>query len=114
MPYRSFTENVGHRTLSILEELGKLRDTVTGAELNKAKELSKGRLMLSLEDSRNVAAWVAARLADSRLMKLSGRAGDVCIATAARRKVASFEISPMTMRRFRNATMWKAGNGLRE
>lgn len=41
MPYRSFTENVGHRTLSILEELGNISqlgwETVAGIFSGKAK-----------------------------------------------------------------------------
>jgi len=44
---------------AILEELAKLRETVIPeAELSKAKELSKGRLLLRMEDSRSVAAWL--------------------------------------------------------
>ena len=42
---------------AILEELNKLKETITEAELNKAKEFSKGRLLLRMEDSRNVAGW---------------------------------------------------------
>ena len=43
---------------AILEQLSRLRETVPESELSKAKELSKGRLLLRMEDSRNVAAWV--------------------------------------------------------
>jgi predicted Zn-dependent peptidase len=43
---------------AILEQLSLLRETVPESELSKAKELSKGRLLLSMEDSRNVAGWV--------------------------------------------------------
>ena len=43
---------------AILEELAKLREPVPESELDKAKELFKGRLMLRLEDSRNVAGWM--------------------------------------------------------
>ncbi len=52
------TKNLRVALKAVLEELAKLRETVTESELNKAKELSKGRLLLSMEDSRNVAAWV--------------------------------------------------------
>jgi len=45
-------------TKSILEQLSLLRETVPESELSKAKELSKGRLLLRMEDSRNVAGWV--------------------------------------------------------
>ena len=43
---------------AILEQLSLLREIVPGPELSKAKELSKGRLLLRMEDSRNVAGWV--------------------------------------------------------
>jgi predicted Zn-dependent peptidase len=41
-----------------LEELARLRDGVSDEELLKAKELSKGRLLLRLEDTRAVAGWL--------------------------------------------------------
>ena len=43
---------------AILEQLSLLREIVPESELSKAKELSKGRLLLRMEDSRNVAGWV--------------------------------------------------------
>jgi len=43
---------------AILEQLDQLKQPVSPAELIKAKELSKGRLMLRMEDSRNVAGWI--------------------------------------------------------
>jgi len=42
----------------ILSELVRLRDGVEEEELVKAKELAKGRLLLRLEDTRNVAGWL--------------------------------------------------------
>ena len=42
---------------AILEQLGLLKETVPAEELTKAKELSKGRLLLRMEDSRSVAGW---------------------------------------------------------
>ena len=42
---------------AILEELSKLKDEITPAELTRAKELSKGRLYLRLENTQNVALW---------------------------------------------------------
>lgn len=42
---------------AILGELAKLRELVPESELVKAKELSKGRLLLRMEDSRNMAGW---------------------------------------------------------
>jgi len=43
---------------AILEQLSQLKETVPEAELTKAKELSKGRLLLRMEDSRSVAGWM--------------------------------------------------------
>jgi predicted Zn-dependent peptidase len=43
---------------AVLEELARLRDDVSEEELLKAKELSKGRLLLRLEDTRAVAGWL--------------------------------------------------------
>jgi len=42
---------------AILEQLCLLKEPVPESELSKAKELSKGRLLLRMEDSRNVASW---------------------------------------------------------
>ncbi len=46
---------------AILEELSKLKQGVTLSELTRAKELSKGRLQLRLEDSQNVALWLGSQ-----------------------------------------------------
>ncbi|GAG38256.1 unnamed protein product, partial [marine sediment metagenome] len=43
---------------AILEQLSQLRETIPESELLKAKELSKGRLLLGMEDSRNVTGWM--------------------------------------------------------
>jgi predicted Zn-dependent peptidase len=43
---------------AILEQLSQLRELVPEAELAKAKELAKGRLLLRMEDSRSVAGWM--------------------------------------------------------
>ncbi len=43
---------------AILEELRRLKDGVPALELSKAKELAKGRLLLRMEDTRNVAGWM--------------------------------------------------------
>ena len=42
----------------ILEELVRLKDEVPALELTKAKELTKGRLLLRMEDTRSVAGWM--------------------------------------------------------
>jgi predicted Zn-dependent peptidase len=43
---------------AILEQLSQLKEIVPKAELSKAKELTKGRLLLRMEDSRSVAGWM--------------------------------------------------------
>jgi predicted Zn-dependent peptidase len=44
---------------AILVELVKLKEvSVSEAEMTKAKELGKGRLMLRMEDTRSVAGWI--------------------------------------------------------
>ncbi len=42
---------------AVLEEIAQIKQGVTADELTRAKQLSKGRLYLRLEDSRNVALW---------------------------------------------------------
>lgn len=42
---------------AILIQLSQLKEHISEPELNKAKELAKGRLLLSLENSRSVASW---------------------------------------------------------
>ena len=46
---------------SILEQLGRVKDGVPEEELHKAREYLKGRLVLRMEDSRSVAAWLGAQ-----------------------------------------------------
>jgi predicted Zn-dependent peptidase len=48
-------------TGAILEQLGRARDGVSDMELHKAREMAKGRLLLSMENSRNVAGWFGAQ-----------------------------------------------------
>jgi predicted Zn-dependent peptidase len=43
---------------AIIEELSRLKEIIPEVELNKAKELFKGRLWLRMEDSRSVAGWL--------------------------------------------------------
>ena len=46
---------------AILEQLNGLQDNIPEAELNKARELSKGRMLLRMEDSRAVCMWMGAQ-----------------------------------------------------
>ena len=43
---------------AILGELNKLKEAVPESDIARAKEFSKGRLLLRLEDSRNVSGWL--------------------------------------------------------
>jgi predicted Zn-dependent peptidase len=43
---------------AILEQLHKLKETAPESELFKARELVKGRLILRMENSHNVATWL--------------------------------------------------------
>ncbi len=52
------TKNLRVAITAILEQLSQLKESVPESELTKAKELSKGRLLLRMEDSRNVASWM--------------------------------------------------------
>jgi predicted Zn-dependent peptidase len=47
----------GDAVAAILEQLTAARSGFTAAELTKAKELTKGRLLLRMEDTRNVSGW---------------------------------------------------------
>ena len=51
-------KNLNPAIKAILEQLSQLKESVPESELSKAKELSKGRLLLRMEDSRNVAGWI--------------------------------------------------------
>ena len=52
------TKNLPVAIEAILKELSQLREVIPESELNKAKEFSKGHLLLRMEDSRNVAGWL--------------------------------------------------------
>jgi predicted Zn-dependent peptidase len=54
-------DNLRVAVKAILEQLSGLREVISPVELNKAKELSKGRLLLRMEDSRSVAGWIGAQ-----------------------------------------------------
>jgi len=43
---------------AITEQLSRLKELIPETELTKAKELSKGRLLLRMEDTRSVAGWM--------------------------------------------------------
>ncbi|RJQ40155.1 MAG: insulinase family protein [Dehalococcoidia bacterium] len=50
-------QNLATLIRAILEQIHRLRDDIPEDELKKARELSKGRLLLRMEDSRNVSGY---------------------------------------------------------
>jgi len=52
------TKNLTTAIKAILEQLNRLKETVPETELSRARELSRGRLLLRMEDSHNVAGWM--------------------------------------------------------
>ena len=46
---------------AVVRELAGMREPAPAAELNKAREYTKGRLLLRMEDTRSVAAWLGAQ-----------------------------------------------------
>ena len=50
--------NLNKAVKAIMEQLHLLKEEIPEAEMHKAREISKGRLMLRMEDSRNVAGWL--------------------------------------------------------
>ncbi len=71
---------------AILEQLALLKEKVSDEEVTKAKELSKGRLLLRMEDSRSVAGWVGGQEI------LSGKIMDVEEVVAVIEKVTAEEM----------------------
>ena len=56
---------------AILEELRQLKDRIPETEIYKAKEMSKGRLVLRMEDTRSVAGWMGGQeLLEGKILTL--------------------------------------------
>ncbi len=51
-------ENLVQAVKAILDQLILIKEGIPEAEIRKAREISKGRLLLRMEDSRNVAGWL--------------------------------------------------------
>jgi len=51
------TKNLQVTIKAVLEELSKLKEIIPESELIRAREFTKGRLLLRMEDSRSVAGW---------------------------------------------------------
>ncbi len=50
--------NAADTISAIVDELVRMKQAIPAAEIEKAKEMVKGRLLLSMEDTRSVAGWV--------------------------------------------------------
>ncbi len=50
--------NLNKAVKAIIQQLNLLKEDIPESEMRKAREISKGRLMLRMEDSRNVAGWL--------------------------------------------------------
>ena len=46
---------------AMVEELAQMREEVSEPELNRARQYSKGRTLLRMEDTRSVAAWLSSQ-----------------------------------------------------
>ena len=51
-------DNLNKAVAAIVNQLEQLKEGIPEAEMKKAREISKGRLLLRMEDSRNVAGWL--------------------------------------------------------
>jgi predicted Zn-dependent peptidase len=51
-------KNLKTAVTAILEQLHRVKEGISESDLTRAREFSKGRLLLRMEDSRNVAAWL--------------------------------------------------------
>lgn len=50
--------NINPAISAVLEQVGLIKEGLTEEELGKAKEISKGRLLLRMEDTRSVSGWM--------------------------------------------------------
>ncbi len=54
-------KNLAVAVKAILSELARLKEKIPEAEIKKAKDLFKGRILLRMEDSRSVAGWTGSQ-----------------------------------------------------
>ncbi len=54
-------KNAADTGRAMVDELMRLREGVSEAELTRARELSKGRMLLRMEDSRAVSGWIGSQ-----------------------------------------------------
>ncbi|MFH1647592.1 MAG: pitrilysin family protein [Chloroflexota bacterium] len=85
---------------AILAELARLQEPIPGAELTKAKELFKGRVLLRMEDSRSVSGWLGGQeILTGEILTVDEVIGIVeAITTAELRQLATELFVPEQMR----------------
>lgn len=78
-------KRTGQTIQAILDEVERLRQTpVPEQEITKAKEFTKGRLLLGLEDSRSVAGWLGGQeLSSGRILSVDEVVANIEAVTAA-------------------------------
>ncbi|MDO8531173.1 MAG: pitrilysin family protein [Dehalococcoidia bacterium] len=54
-------KRIGDALQAILQELARIRDDVREEEVQKAKDLTKGRMLLRMEDTRSVSSWLGSQ-----------------------------------------------------
>ncbi|MEK7872790.1 MAG: pitrilysin family protein, partial [Chloroflexota bacterium] len=54
-------KRIGDALQAILHELARIRDDVREEEVQKAKDLTKGRMLLRMEDTRSVSSWLGSQ-----------------------------------------------------
>ena len=54
-------EHTAEAIRAVLDQIINIKDGISDYELQKAREMAKGRLLLSMENSRNVASWYGAQ-----------------------------------------------------
>jgi predicted Zn-dependent peptidase len=85
---------------ALIEELVKMqRDGMSDDELHKAKELSKGRLLLRMEDTRNVSGWLGGQEMLNNLIRTPDEVVALidAVTTDDVRRVASTLLDPARM-----------------
>lgn len=86
--------NLAVAVKAIVNELSRLKTPIPDTELDKAKELFKGRLLLRMEDSRSVAGWLGSQEV------LAGKILSVDEVVDAATKVTASEMAELAERLF--------------
>lgn len=89
-------KNAGETLRTILDELNQLREGVPQEELDRARELIKGRMLLRMEDTRAVSSWLGSQeLLTGTVKTLDEVVAEIDLVTPADvRRVAQSIINP--------------------